>query len=127
MVRSAHGYEVADAGADALRRGGLATFNGTSASLRGPPLQKSKGPHSLTVRALSHLRNHLRPMRGSRHPRVAPEDPAGPGTFRVTSPSPSTGRGSRTAADLVAGALATIPGCIVLMAYLGFYTGIGAG
>lgn len=38
---------------------------------------------------------------------------------------PSTGRGSRIAAYLVAGALATIPGGLVLMSFLGFDAGIG--
>jgi hypothetical protein len=43
----------------------------------------------------------------------------------VTSPVPSVPRGSRTAGYLVAGALATIPAALLLMAFLGTYAGLG--
>jgi hypothetical protein len=44
----------------------------------------------------------------------------------VTSPVPSASIGSRTAAYLVAGALATIPAIFVLGIFLGLYAGAGA-
>jgi hypothetical protein len=44
----------------------------------------------------------------------------------VTSPVPSVRPGSRSAAYLVAGVLATVPAGFVLMAYLGAYAGLGA-
>jgi uncharacterized membrane protein YphA (DoxX/SURF4 family) len=44
----------------------------------------------------------------------------------VASPLPSDSRGSRTAAYLVAGGLATIPGLCILIGYLGPRAALGA-
>lgn len=43
----------------------------------------------------------------------------------MTSPAPSASQGSRTAAYLVAGAVATIPGFFLFAFFLGFYGAIG--
>ena len=54
VLRSRHEQRVADALAGALRRGGVATVNGTSADLRGPPATKVRRPLTVTVRGLLH-------------------------------------------------------------------------
>jgi hypothetical protein len=44
----------------------------------------------------------------------------------VTRPAPARSHGSRTAACLVAGALATVPALLVLVAVFGTYVALGA-
>src|SRR4051812_46364969 len=51
VIRSGPEQRVASALADALRRGGVATGNETSADLRGPRLPIARGPHGLSGRA----------------------------------------------------------------------------
>src|SRR3954453_745579 len=49
---------MADARANAQRCGGMATVNGTSAGLRGPPATEAERPSQSDCEGLSHVRNH---------------------------------------------------------------------